>query len=180
MADYTDIDDNELMPDEPITSLLGFRFRNNPVAIAEGAPGAPRNRPGSLAIYLGTVVAPSATVAGLSDLDGIDVIRFSSGSSTEDQQFRTSTDNGATWSSWRTLLAEPLGSLGSILFGECVIALQSGWWSAKGVGTADIGGGAVGAVAVESAGTFTPGGVVNAVQFRQVRTIHIFGMGAGA
>ena len=41
MADYEVILDAELEPGAPITSSIGFRFRDNPVAIAEGAEGAP-------------------------------------------------------------------------------------------------------------------------------------------
>jgi len=62
MADYTDIGDNELMPDEPITSLLGFRFRNNPVAIAEGAPGAPKVLGKALDIDIGNLSGTDAVV----------------------------------------------------------------------------------------------------------------------
>lgn len=42
MADYGEILDDEIIPDAPIASLLGFRFRDNPLAIAEGAIDAPR------------------------------------------------------------------------------------------------------------------------------------------
>jgi hypothetical protein len=48
MADYTEILDDELVPDAPITSLLGFRFRDNPIAIAEGSADAERIRVGAL------------------------------------------------------------------------------------------------------------------------------------
>jgi hypothetical protein len=48
MADYTEILDDELVPDAPITSLLGFRFRDNPIAIAEGAADAERIRVGAM------------------------------------------------------------------------------------------------------------------------------------
>lgn len=48
MADYTTILDDELLPDSPGTSILFFRLRDNPLAIAEGASGAPRLRIGAL------------------------------------------------------------------------------------------------------------------------------------
>lgn len=48
MADYEVILDAELEPGAPITSSIGFRFRDNPVAIAEGAAGAPRVSSGAL------------------------------------------------------------------------------------------------------------------------------------
>ena len=48
MADYTTILDDELLPDSPGTSILFFRLRDNPIAIAEGASGAAR-------LYLGAL-----------------------------------------------------------------------------------------------------------------------------
>lgn len=46
--DYTEIDDDEILPDSPGTSILFFRLRDNPEAIAEGAPDAPRIAIGAL------------------------------------------------------------------------------------------------------------------------------------
>ena len=42
MADYRTITDAEVDPDAPLTSSLGYAWRDNPLAIAEGATGAPR------------------------------------------------------------------------------------------------------------------------------------------
>lgn len=42
MADYIGITDTQVDPDAPLTSQLGYAWRDNPIAIAEGAPGAPR------------------------------------------------------------------------------------------------------------------------------------------
>ncbi len=42
MTTYTAILDTQVDPDAPITSGLGYQFRDNPIAIAEGAAGAPR------------------------------------------------------------------------------------------------------------------------------------------
>ena len=42
MVDYIPIDDSEVEPEAPLISSLGVRWRDNPVAIAEGAAGAPR------------------------------------------------------------------------------------------------------------------------------------------
>lgn len=41
MADWTVISDTSLDPDAPLTSELAYAWRDNPIAIAEGAPGAP-------------------------------------------------------------------------------------------------------------------------------------------
>lgn len=42
MADWTVITDAQLDPDAPLTSDLAYAWRDNPIAIAEGAAGAPR------------------------------------------------------------------------------------------------------------------------------------------
>jgi hypothetical protein len=42
MADYTTITDAQVDPEAPITSELMSALRDNPIAIAEGAVGAPR------------------------------------------------------------------------------------------------------------------------------------------
>ena len=69
MADYNAISDTQLDPDAPLTSQLGYQFRDNPIAIAEGALGAPRNSLGSIErVAAGDVVralktSPSANVS---------------------------------------------------------------------------------------------------------------------
>lgn len=42
MADWTDIPDANLEPDRPIRSVDGLALRDNPIALADGASGAPR------------------------------------------------------------------------------------------------------------------------------------------
>jgi len=42
MADWTQLDTNSLLPGEPLTSAKALAFFENPIAIAEGAPDAPR------------------------------------------------------------------------------------------------------------------------------------------
>lgn len=42
MADWTTIADTAVDPDAPVTSELGYAWRDNPIAIAEGAPDAPK------------------------------------------------------------------------------------------------------------------------------------------
>jgi len=42
MVEYIPIDDSEVEPEAPVISSLGVRWRDNPIAIAEGADGAPR------------------------------------------------------------------------------------------------------------------------------------------
>jgi len=42
MADWTTLPDSSLEPGKPIRSIDGLALRDNPIAIAEGAAGAPR------------------------------------------------------------------------------------------------------------------------------------------
>lgn len=42
MADWKQIPDTDVDPDAPVTSELMYALRDNPVALAEGAVGAPR------------------------------------------------------------------------------------------------------------------------------------------
>ena len=42
MADWTTIPDSSIEPGKPIRSIDGLALRDNPIAIAEGATGAPR------------------------------------------------------------------------------------------------------------------------------------------
>ena len=48
MADWTTIPDSSIEPGKPIRSIDGLALRDNPVAIAEGAAGAPRIAAGAL------------------------------------------------------------------------------------------------------------------------------------
>lgn len=49
MADYLPINPTEIEPEAPLTSSLAARWSNNPIAIAEGAPGAPRIQTAAIA-----------------------------------------------------------------------------------------------------------------------------------
>lgn len=42
MADYVEILDTQIEPDAPLTAVLAGQWRDNCIAIAEGASGAPR------------------------------------------------------------------------------------------------------------------------------------------
>lgn len=49
MTVYTAIPDSDLDPESPGTTTLFTRLRNNPIAITEGASGAPQNQTASFA-----------------------------------------------------------------------------------------------------------------------------------
>lgn len=68
MADYLPINPTEIEPEAPLTSSLAARWSNNPIAIAEGAPGAPRIQ--TAAIANGAVTA-AKLATGTSERDWV-------------------------------------------------------------------------------------------------------------
>ena len=54
MAEFTVIPDANVEPDKPARALDGLALRDNPIAIAEGAAGAPRNQDASLSTTVTT------------------------------------------------------------------------------------------------------------------------------
>lgn len=130
MATFTTLPDASLEPGKPIRSIDGLALRDNPIAITEGAAGAPRvqdaalnatvttagkewvsNRIaaqnhqdiGSMTIAWNTTtgnVASNATIAGGS-------LRFTSGSSNQTSKapaniFNVSTNNTSTFDTFNT------------------------------------------------------------------------------
>lgn len=50
MADWTNIPDSNIEPGKPIRSIDGLALRDNPIAIAEGAAGAPKIETAGIAV----------------------------------------------------------------------------------------------------------------------------------
>lgn len=68
MADYIPILDSQLEPKAPVTSELMFQLRDNPLAITEGAVGAPRSVLKSFdRVAAGDVVRSSGDATGDTD-----------------------------------------------------------------------------------------------------------------
>lgn len=103
MTTYTAVTDTETGHLKPLTTSLLRRLRDNPIAVAEGATGAPRIMPAALDLYLGSFDISGATYVGLSGLDGLDGIlvamQIVTGGATTNTRFRLSDDGGATWGS---------------------------------------------------------------------------------
>lgn len=57
MTSYIAITNSEVQPEAPITSELMTKLRDNPIAIAEGASGAPKIDPINAMAHLGAVGA---------------------------------------------------------------------------------------------------------------------------
>ena len=114
MADYTDQDPNTLLPGEPWTSAKALAAFENPEAIAEGTPGAPKVTGLALDIFKGEWTAGTATtmvtLTGLED-DGLlmcsGMTTRSSGTGSVDITYETSTNGGSTWSSSVKFFLQP-------------------------------------------------------------------------
>ena len=106
MADYTDINLDTLLPGEPLTSAKIIAVAQNPLAIAEGALGAPKVTGLALDIFKGEWTATTSTtmvtITGLED-DGLlmcsGMTTRSSGNGSLNISYETSTNGGSTWSS---------------------------------------------------------------------------------
>ena len=68
MPEYQEILDTEVEPEAPLTSSLGVRFRDNPIALANGASGAPRIQTAALNNGAVTQDKLASNAAGRSEL----------------------------------------------------------------------------------------------------------------
>lgn len=110
---YISITETETDPDAPLTSALAKKWRDNPIAIAEGASGAPKVVGAALNIFLvegtstgsGTITLCTAT--GLDAVNRVGIGYKIRGSATSsggtwydasiDIRYSLSTDGGSTW-----------------------------------------------------------------------------------
>lgn len=111
MADWKTIPDTDVDPDAPVTSELMYALRDNPVAIAEGAAGAPR----VMGIALDTFLAhDSAAIDGTTSLAFVGMDRIgeilvalnaTGGLDVGNPAVQVSftNNNGASWGAWQTL-----------------------------------------------------------------------------
>lgn len=103
MADWTTLPNGAVGVGGLPSGTTVTALRDNPVAISEGAAGAPRNRPSALASSFN---APSASIAGTTyrnflGLDPLAIVRaefWLRSASTENINVGFSSNNGATWS----------------------------------------------------------------------------------
>lgn len=118
MTTYTTIPDADIDQDSPVTQPLMTALRDNPIAIAEGASGAPKLQNAALGgLYLGSINANSGVYSGISDLDDIEEV-FLIGrvdfSENGDFRVRFSDDNGSTWSAATTIKSDSLTDYANI------------------------------------------------------------------
>jgi hypothetical protein len=111
MTTYTAVISTETDPGKPVKSDLMKRVVDNPIAISEGAAGAPRIAGQALNMVLAAADVTGQSPVGWTTLDRADWIEVfgflqtpaaGSGSTV---QARLSSDNGATWSGYSSLSA---------------------------------------------------------------------------
>ena len=108
MTTYTAIANSAIDQDSPVTQPLMTALRDNPIAITEGASGAPRVQPEAVSLYYGSGSATRSTIGSstaieVTDLDNVDYVLLAGDvinrteSATSYATYALSTDNGATY-----------------------------------------------------------------------------------
>jgi len=141
MTSYITITDAETDPSAPLTAELAKKWRDNPIAIAEGSTSAPRLQKGALGgLFLGDFTSTTTTWGGLTGLDAFEELRLDitalSINSTADTglQIRFTADNGTTWGTAQTLLSHSPGAQDRFYHTSTVfVNLRTGARSAQGI-----------------------------------------------
>lgn len=123
MTTYRTIASTETDADSPVTVQLMTALADNPTAIAEGASGAPRvdGRALDLGITAGSGASTGSSSGGIAviatdtALDNIDAVLLVgnagiAASATGLVRYRTSTNNGSTWSGYSNILKVQAGA----------------------------------------------------------------------
>ena len=107
MSSYIGITEAQSNPFAPLTSELVKQLRDNPLAIAQGAAGAPKVVSEGLDMFTGQ----GGTVTYI-DLDRVDKVLIIFNQSTG-RSYNLSTDNGATFGGSISAFGDVIVSLGS-------------------------------------------------------------------
>lgn len=137
MTTYTAIANAAIDQDSPVTQPLMTALRDNPIAITEGASGAPRVQPEALSLYYGSGSATrntsgSSAVIEVTDLDNVDYVLLTgsvvvtSFSALGSVVYAVSTDSGVTYGSEVTVLSVDANTSGTASSGFGWIADVSG------------------------------------------------------
>lgn len=76
MTAYSTIANSQIDQDSPVTQTLMTALRDNPIAITEGASGAPRNQPQSMDVVIGSGSGSTGSATTYLTITGIDDIRY--------------------------------------------------------------------------------------------------------
>jgi hypothetical protein len=132
MASWTTLLNAIFLVGKPITSASGLALRDNPISIAEGAPGAPRVQGVSLGgISMGAVSVVDTTAVGYTNCDRMGLVRADlTGSVSADRILRArySSNNGSTYGAWQNIVNTnfPGTDGGGSIAGSMRLNLQTG------------------------------------------------------
>ena len=119
--------------EKPITLQQGRALRDNLLATAEGDATAPRIQPAAYAQYIDEISHVSTTVDVLSLAytakylrADVFITKGASGSGVPDFRVRASSDGGATWGAYRTLLTVGIASTSYQFAGVLWINVETG------------------------------------------------------
>lgn len=151
MTSYITITDTETDPEAPLTSELAKKWRDNPIAITEGATGAPRIVPLAINNWYGRVQLDTTTtpvvISGLDSATTLAVVgNFANGTAdTASLQISGSTDGGSTWGSWFNLTPSP-GAQNTRYGVHIVLNLKNGIYDSVFSDAGDLGAGPFNAI----------------------------------
>lgn len=158
MADWTTLSTAGLAAGKIIRAIQGLAFYNNPIAIAEGAPGAPRVQGIALGgIFAGTGIFSNSIELPITGLDGVGWVRvggFVRGRGSVDIAF--SNTGGASYTAY-SLITSQLEPTNDFVF---YVNLNSGAYQLTRRGEDTEGAGVVEALS----GTFTVPNNTNAIR----------------
>jgi len=135
MTTYTAIPDGDIDQDSALTQPLMTLYRDNPIAISEGATGAPRNQGISLDnVFAGYLTSTGTTPAALTGLDGVKQLKIvgavNNSASSQIVQIAFSNDGGSSYGSWQNLAIMSTSVFGTF---EMTMNVVSGACSGSGV-----------------------------------------------
>ena len=118
MADYTEIDVNDLLPGEPWTSAKANAAFENPVAIAEGASGSPLVEVAWHFLEAATLASDGTTVTLTTDISPYRAIRLIGGAAINGAATSATVDVDLEFAAgWSTAIASTYTSGGGEILG---------------------------------------------------------------
>lgn len=168
MATHRTIASTETDPEAPETAQLFKALANNPIAMFEGASGAPRLNPRAWQpTYLGAISATAANAAGITDILGIGAIDVrmmaKGGPGTPILQVDLSSNNGATWGGYQNIYSGLVQTGDRLYTLDLSLNIQTGAFRVTG---GYIDSAAAPAFLTATTGTITPLANANAIRFR--------------
>lgn len=132
MTDWTTIPNSSLETGKPIRAVDGRALRDNPIAISEGATGAPKIQPEALDLFYGSG-SGTGYILTVTDLDNVLAVLLTVRGSTSTTggaaavyvYYQLSSDNGTSWGSSIAILKSPSSSSAQTASGATVVDITS-------------------------------------------------------